>query len=453
MTPGIPEELNKVINHLHEFGARCLLAGGGVIDHVIGVPITDWDIEVYNISYSVLSELLTNFGSPNLVGKSFGVIKIHIGKLNCDFSIPRKDNRIGKGHKAFTIDLLPDLTPAEAARRRDITINSMYLDLHTMEYIDPFNGLEHLKEGRIKATDPETFIEDPLRVLRIMQLLPRKGKFVDPATIELCQSMLDDFDTLAKERIYEEFKKLLLKAKNPSAGLRFLDDCHWLTKFPGLYNLKDCPQNPLYHPEGSVWDHTMLVIDQAARQMVHLPEDWRLPYMLGMLCHDMGKPATTNRETFTAYGHENVGVGIAKQFLEQMTDEYDAITKATQIVAMHMRPFSLYTSKAAIGAWRRLHNHVPLQILAYVTKADAQGRSNEPDGIAVPEFDVCLTYAREFGEDKIRPVLMGRHLIERGHKPGSDFTAMLDRAFQYQLDTGCEDIEQLYAVAANKTAN
>ncbi len=441
----MPADLKLMVDAIATAGGHSMLAGGGVIDHSLGLAIKDWDIEVYNLSYQQLIDALSPFGTPNLVGKAFGVIKLRRNHLEYDFSIPRKDNRDGTGHKGFSIDLLPDLSFFEASKRRDITINSMYLDLHSFEIVDLHNGMNDLAEGRIRATDPETFGEDPLRVLRIMQLLPRKGKFVDPGTIELCRSMLDDADTLAGERVYEEFKKLLLKTRYPSMGLQFLADCGWIEKFPELNELRGCPQNPKYHPEGDVWTHTLLAIDNAAFLLHHVPAKWRLGFMFGVLCHDIGKPGTLDKENLTTNGHEVVGSVMCDKYLKRMTAPHEIITQARDIVFTHMRPHSLYKSDSGAGAWRRLHNRVPLQVLAWVTQADGKARGgdiNEP----VDELELLLDYAREFGKSRIGPALLGRHLIERGHKPGPEFKLILDRAFQYQLDTGLMDVEELYRV-------
>ena len=424
-----------------------MLAGGGVIDHSLGLPIKDWDIEVYGVTYESLLIELKKFGKPNLVGKSFGVIKITINKTEYDFSIPRKDNHIGKGHKGFKIDLMPDLAPEEAARRRDITINSMYLDLYTWEVIDNFGGQKDLAEGKIRATDPKTFVEDPLRVLRIMQLLPRKGKFVDPQTIELCKSMVDEFDTLPRERIFEEFKKLMLKTLTPSLGLQFLSDCGWLIKFPELHALQGCPQNPEYHPEGDVWVHTLMVVDNAAQLREQLPDEWKLAFMLGMLCHDMGKPETTDPVTLTSHKHEMVGQHVAYRFMRRLTNNSNLINKVISIVATHMRPSALHKQEAKEGAWKRLHNAIPLHVVAWVTQADAAGRTGRTVGDVFPEHQLALRYAEEFGEDEIQPVLTGQHLIDKGFSPGPYFRTMLDAAYQYQLDSGCTDIAELYEVA------
>lgn len=181
--------MKNLINKIQEFGGTAMLIGGAVIDSILGLEIKDWDIEVYGLSMFQLEEVLVSLGLPvNTVGKSFGIIKTKIEGVEIDISIPRRENKIGVGHTDFSIELDQTMTPYEAGLRRDLTINSMYKNLHTGEIVDPFNGLKDLNNGIIRATNNKTFVEDPLRVLRIMQLLPRKGKTVAPETIELCKN-------------------------------------------------------------------------------------------------------------------------------------------------------------------------------------------------------------------------------------------------------------------------
>ena len=431
------------IQTIKDAGGRCLLVGGAVIDHINDLPIKDWDIEVYGLNYETLLRLMEQFGKPHAVGKAFGVIKITIDEIDYDLSIPRKENRIGKGHKDFLCELHPDMTPAEAAKRRDLTINSMYLDLHTLEIIDPYNGMEDLKKGIIRVTNRETFQEDPLRVLRIMQILPRKGKKVAPATVKLCREMVHEFPHLSKERLMEEWKKLLLRADKPSMGLEFLRQSQWIQWFPELQSLIGCRQNPLHHPEGDVWKHTLIAIDAAAELKKQLPEDWHLAYMFGILLHDTGKPDTTNTDTLKSHGHDKLGEEKAKIFMRRICDEKLLIERVTAIVGLHMQPGFLHKGKAKHAAWRRLHNKLRLDVLAMVAKADAlaSGGINVDDKFKAGEL--AMEYFQKLGDKPIAPVLQGRHLIEAGYQPGRQFTIILKKAYEYQLDTGCEDVQEL----------
>ena len=217
----IPAGLERIVRDIGKANGKSYLVGGAVVDILQARELKDWDVEVYRLSYQQLEELLSKHGQQNLVGKSFGIIKVKVDGIEYDFSIPRKENRIGVSHRDFQIQLVPEMTPKEAAQRRDLTINSMFFDLCDYQLHDPYNGIADLKRGILRHTS-EQFSEDPLRVLRIMQLLPRKGKTVAPETLLLCQGMADEYPTIASERVFEEWNKLMLKADKPSIGLRFL---------------------------------------------------------------------------------------------------------------------------------------------------------------------------------------------------------------------------------------
>ena len=437
------------ISKIEKAGGRCYLVGGAVIAYIQNSPIKDWDIEVHGLGYQLLSDILCEFGDANLVGQSFGVIKMAIDGIEFDFSIPRKENRVGGGHKDFECELLPDLSPKEAARRRDLTINSIYLDLHVMNLVDPYNGQKDLEDGVIRATNPETFREDPLRVLRIMQILARKGVTVEPETLALCRAMADEMAALSKERIFEEWKKLLLMADKPSIGLEFLKDSGWLKWFPELEELIGCPQSPVYHPEGDVWKHTLMAVDAAAQQREFIPDDWKLAYMFGMLLHDIGKPTTTDPVTFTAYGHDTEGAKIAAPFMERLTNDKKLIQNVCQIVKLHMRPGHLVRDEAGIAAWKRLQNELRLDIMAYVSLADGMATGGLSGVEKQKPAEIALDYFSSFGETKIEPVLKGRHLIKAGYKPGPHFAGILKKAYEYQIETGCEEIHVLLEIVTN----
>lgn len=423
------------------------LVGGAVIDVIQGREIKDWDIEVFGASLGAISFFLKKEKLPvSLVGESFGVLKTVYEGLDIDISVPRKENKIGRGHRCFTAEFPSNISMKEAARRRDLTINSMSIDLSDGVLVDNYGGLEDLKKGWLRATDDETFVEDPLRVLRIMQLLPRKGKVVVPQTIELCKKMKSEFSDLPKERIFEEFSKLLLKAEKPSLGLDFLVACEWIEFFPELEELMGCQQNPEWHPEGDVWEHTLATIDIAASVREMIPEDWRLAFMFGVLLHDVGKPETTD-DALHAYGHDKAGVPIATDFMERITNDKTLISRVISIVENHMRPGQLcHAEKVRDGAWKRLHNKIRLDVIAYVCFSDYASTKkmvfldmterHEPSYKALEWFDIL-------GEKKVEPVLLGRHLIALGMTPSRSFGKILKKAYEYQIDLGLESHEEI----------
>lgn len=446
--------MRNLIKCIESVGGSCYLVGGAVIDQIQGNPVKDWDIEVFGLDFTNLKSVLDSHGYLyNEVGASFGILKLTIRNMEIDLSVPRRENKIGKRHKDFEVQLDPYMTSKEAGRRRDLTINSMSQCMRTGEIIDPFNGLRHLKLGLLCATDKETFIEDPLRVLRIMQLLPRKGKTVHHATIKLCRSMVWEYDTLPKERVFEEFVKLLMKSDRPSIGLDFLSLVHWLRHFPELEALQGCQQHPEHHPEGDVWVHTLKVLDCAANYKSNLPEEWQLPFMFAALLHDVGKPVTTNvEEGWTAYGHDAVGEVIAHRFMKRLTNNNTLITRVCALVKCHMRPGQLTHSEAKISGWRRLHNKVRLDVVGYLSKADSLSRFYSITESLLQDHSpsqLAFKYFEEFGIEKIEAILMGRHLIEKGHAPGPGFKVMLDFAYELQLE-GETDVESLYRKSLKK---
>jgi len=441
----VPEGLESIVSDIARAGGKTYLVGGAVIDSIKGRQIKDWDIEVYNLCYQRLNQVLSGHGKTNLVGKSFGIIKLRNEYAEYDFNIPRKENNLGIGHNEFSIELTPEISPEEAAYRRDLTINSMFVDLSDFELLDPYSGLKDLEQGVLRHTS-DKFSEDPLRVLRVMQLLPRKGKTVAKETIELCKSMADQYYSLTKERVFEEWRKLLLNSDKPSLGLNFLVDCNWIKHYPILDNLRYTNQNLKHHPEGNVWNHTLLVVDNAARLRDNLPKDWQEAYMFGCLLHDVGKFVATE-EDLTAKGHDELGVPLAYTFMKRTTDKRDLIKKTLDIVRYHMRPGDLTRQNSKENAWKRLHNHVPLNVIAYVSKADGLGRL----GRSLSDFHkpstkaLALAEKKEYSNDKIPPILMGRHLIEKGYAPGPYFGKMLRIAYNLQIDEGVNDKEELFS--------
>ena len=446
--------LNTFLTNIQSAGGIAMLIGGAVIDEIQGRPIKDWDMEVYHLDLNQLEEILNRLGlKADTVGKSFGVIKTRMevdGEMvEVDLSIPRMENKIGVGHKDFQVDLDPNMSPEEAGRRRDLTINSMYKNLHTGAIVDPFNGFNDLKNGVLRVTNEATFVEDPLRVLRIMQLLPRKGKTVEVKSVALCRTMVDDFKHLPKERVFEEFSKLLLKADKPSMGLEFLRDCGWIVHFPELKNLDGCPQNPVWHPEGDVWVHTMMVVDNAALLRDQVPEDWRLAYMFGALLHDIGKPDTTVLPRCTAHGHDRVGAELSIEFMHRLTDDKRLIDRVERIVRLHMRPGQLFRSKAKGPAWRKVHNQLRLDILGWMAMADSAGRTGRSIKDVNEGAEKCFTYFEKLGAKRIPPLVLGRDLIAAGMKPGPAFKEILANAYELQMN-GMDKVEEILEQLAVK---
>lgn len=429
----IAQEVNKE-------GGRALLVGGCVRDALLGLVPKDADIEVFGIDADKLDQILRRKFKVIHIGRAFGVLKIK--NLEIDVSIPRRESKMGQGHKGFTIEGDPNLSFAEAASRRDFTINAISWDPLTGEYIDPFNGREDLF-NRILRHVSDKFSEDPLRVLRAMQIAARFELKVDAETLALCQGI--EPENLPKERIFGEWKKLITKGALPSIGLNFLKDCGWIRYYPELEALIGCEQDPEWHPEGDAWVHTLHCMDVFARERIN-DEREDLIVGLGVLCHDMGKPVTTFKDEegrIRSPGHDIAGVPIAEKFLRRMTEEKALIESVLVLVETHMRPAELYKTQSGTSAIRRLANKVGrVDRLIRVVSADMQGCPPKDNSM----FLEGLKWFDKQGEilkvidSAPKPIILGRHLIALGLSPSSRFRGILTDCFEAQLDGHFSDL-------------
>ena len=252
--------IRAISERVRDAGGRAFVVGGWVRDMLLDRPSKDVDIEVFGLDPAVLKSLLRRMGRVSTVGESFTVYKVwvdgHEGDI--DVSIPRRESKTGRGHRGFTVVGDPSMSVEEAARRRDFTINAILFDPLSGEYVDPFNGRGDLDGRVLRAVDPETFVEDSLRVLRAAQFAARFALSLEPRTVALCRVI--PLDDLPSERIWGEIDKLLVRAHEPSRGLEALCELGVLPKlFPELEALVGCPQDPEHHPEGDVWTHTRCV--------------------------------------------------------------------------------------------------------------------------------------------------------------------------------------------------
>ncbi|MFC1697523.1 HD domain-containing protein [Nanoarchaeota archaeon] len=443
----IPEILLEIIDGINKHKGKCYLIGGALLDLMEGKEAKDYDIEVYNLSYNKLMDILSDYCNPVLRGKKFCVIKFRRQGIDYDFSIPRLNNDIGLDDD-IDMDLIPKIYPKKAAERRDVTINSMYLKLPGMKLSDPYNGLEDLNKGVIKHISDKS-LYDPRVVLRIMHILARRGEKVDKDTIEVCKSLVDEYKNIPIQKVFNEWTKLLMKADKPSKGLEFLIDCNWIKNYPELDILRETEQNLDWHPEGNVWNHTMMVVDNAAILRDKIYYTWQLAFMFGALLHDVGKVNAT-ADDLTAYGHDKEGIDIAKKFMNRISRNSKLKKKVISIVRYHMKPSGLYKSKGGIKGWRRLNNNLRLDVAGYFSLADHAGRGgNSLDDKYVP-FEKCLELYERFGEGEkkiedggIEPLLQGRDFVKMGYKPGTEFGILLKEAYEIQINEKIEDKDLL----------
>lgn len=441
--------VKRIANILEDNGGRAVLVGGCVRDGLLGIPIEDIDMEVYGLHANAVKSALSPNFRLNTVGRAFGVFILP--DFNIDIALPRREFGSGPKHTDFIIEGDPDIGPEEAASRRDFTINAISYDPLTEEYLDPWNGIADIKAKCLRHVSG-AFIEDPLRVLRGMQFIARFDLNPHPETVELCRGLTPLY--LPKERLWGEWKKLILKGKPISKGLSFLKDCNWLQYFPELEALDGCEQDPQWHPEGDVWKHTLHSLDiYASKRINHEWED--LIVGLAVLCHDMGKPDTTYTDEcgrIRSPRHDVLGVPVAQKFLKRLTEHKKIFQEVLPLVREHMRPMALYRDGASDSAIRRLATRVKrIDRLIRVVYADKNGRPSvdlkktqplsdsnprEASKDELPEGKWLLDRSTELAvqDQKPKAILLGRHLIELGLKPGPSFSQILDQAYEAQID-------------------
>ena len=453
----VPEKILQIAAAAAAEGGRALLVGGCVRDILKGWKTKDWDLEVYEVDPVRLREILDRFGPVNVVGEAFTVYKLG---HDLDVSLPRRERKSGRGHRAFVIEGDPEMSIEDATRRRDFTINAILMDPLTSEIIDPFNGQEDLRRGVLTAVSLDTFGEDSLRVLRAAQFAARFEFGIDPATAALCRTI--DVTDLPPERIWGEMEKLLLQAKRPSIGIKLLNEFTVIEQlFPELARLINVPQDPQWHPEGDVFVHTLIVIDEARKLIDDLARPRQITIMLAAVAHDFGKPSTTEfvEGHWRSRGHEEAGVAPTESFLDRLNihtlDGYDVRGQVIALVKEHLKPGEFYKKKDEVGegAFRRLARRCEPELLYRVAKADTLGRNAEwvpPEkwyDAEPQEWFLQRVRELELMEGAPKPILLGRHLLELGLTPGPRIGEVTRAVYEMQLDGRVKTLEDARAVA------
>jgi tRNA nucleotidyltransferase (CCA-adding enzyme) len=452
-----------IASAVRDAGGRALIVGGWVRDRLRpstvaegGEPSKDIDLEVFGVPQERLPSLLSAFGRVEAVGQSFAVYKVVGGKgeggrgqaeTALDVALPRRESKKGRGHKGFEVHGDPFMSIEEAARRRDFTVNAISWDPLTDTYEDPCNGREDLARRVLRAVDPSTFGDDSLRVLRAVQFAARFEFALHDDTAALCRRI--PLNDLPPERIWGEIEKLLLQARRPSIGFALALDLGIVDALlPELKPLVGCEQEPDWHPEGDVWTHTLMVIDRARELNGDLDRPQRITVMLGAVCHDLGKPATTALidGRIRSLEHEEAGVAPTVRLLDRLNihtiDGFDVRAQVIGLVAHHLKPGMFHKAgNVSDGAFRRLAQKVDLELLARVARADCLGRAG---GFDCSAMDWFIDRARSLGVEHRppAPLLLGRHLLALGLSPGPRVGEVLKQVYEKQLDGEIRSVEE-----------
>jgi tRNA nucleotidyltransferase (CCA-adding enzyme) len=445
----IPEELATILAETKELQSAYLV-GGCVRDWLLDRPINDFDIEVFGISYGQLATALSRWGRADLVGRSFGVLKLTTASgRTFDFNLPRRESKVGIGHSGFAVELDPHITIVEAAARRDFTINALSFDPHRTQLLDFFGGEADLRNGILRHTSA-AFAEDPLRVLRGMQFTARFSLRTAPETLELCRRIAPLYAELALERVWAEWLKWATSSINPSRGLHFLVDAGWIEHFPEINALRGTPQDPEWHPEGDVFIHTCHCLDA----LTGLPEwsaadaETRAILSFAILTHDFAKPHTTQEvirdghSRIISPGHEEAGGPIARQFLKRLGAPTAIEARVVPLVMNHLAHLQTLTPRGVRRLAKRLAPATIEELVTVIT-ADSFGRPPKPKEPpqGLPQLK-SLAAELQVETGAQRPILMGRHLLEQGWTPGKSMGVILTAAYEAQLEGAFSDLPQ-----------
>ncbi|MYB19621.1 MAG: HD domain-containing protein [Holophagales bacterium] len=404
---------------------------------MLDLPFTEFDLEAFRIGPKDLDRMLEDLDlQVDRVGRAFSVVKLRA--VPVDIALPRRELSVGAGHRDFLVDADPDMTVEEAAERRDYTINAISYEPLAGRVDDPLGGQADLERRRLRHAS-HRFTEDPLRVLRGMQLVARLGLEPDPDTVRLCSGI--GWRELSVERVFEEWRKLLLRGVEIGRGLRFLQVSGWLQAYAELEATVGCEQDPEWHPEGDVWTHTGHVLDAFATERLDDDEE-DLVVGLACVCHDLGKPATTRfvDGRLRSRGHEAAGEAPTRNFLARLTNRGRLVEDVVRLVVDHLKPRQLYQGGAGDAAVRRLAHRVKrIDRLVRVARADARGRPPLPPADC-EDCDWLLGRAEALRvRDQVPArLVLGRDLIARGLPPGPEIGALVERCYQAQLDGAFE---------------
>lgn len=448
----LPPPLLSALQALRSVDGRPRLVGGCVRDWLLGLAPKDFDVEVFDLDYEKMQRALAPFGPTDLVGRSFGVLKVRLAGIEYDFSLPRRESKTGAGHRGFAVEAEPHLTEADAAARRDFTINSIAYDPLDARLIDPHGGERDLRAGVLRHTSA-AFVEDPLRVLRGFQFAARFDLTLAPETAALGRTIADTYRELAIERVWGEWDKWATKAAKPSRGIAVLKESGWLRHFPEIAQLDGLPQEPEWHPEGDALTHTGHCLDAVVTLEAWRSGDARARRVLALavLAHDFGKATTTHqaerhrRLRWVSPGHEAAGAPLTESFLQRIGAPHELVESVRPLVVNHLAHHhgQEHFRDTTVRRLARKIAPATMDELIAVMTADHLGRPPLVSAEALRRIHELRDAAARLAiaDRAPQPIVLGRHLIALGMAPGPNFKPALEAAFESQLDGAFYDEE------------
>ena len=348
--------INQIAQIISNNGGRLYYVGGCVRDRLMNLSSKDIDCCLVGMSAEKFIELFPNAFKR---GSFFPVFDL----AGYEIALARKEEKISEGHQGFNT-FTDNVTLEEDLIRRDITINSIAIDILTEEIIDPFNGQEDIKNKIIRATS-EHFIEDPLRVYRVAQFASRFNFDIDKDTLNLMRNMKNELNTISVERVFEELIKALSSNK-PSVFFNVLRSTDLLdVHFKEINDLIGIIQPIEYHPEGDVYTHSIIVMDGVSK----LTEDIKIRF--AALIHDLGKGITLKEILPHHYQHDINGVEIVRKLCNRLKLPKEWTNLATVVAKEHMRAGLYNNMKIAKKVSFLEQNHKYLDELEMIAQVDS----------------------------------------------------------------------------------
>lgn len=405
---------SKLLKDIWSNKGEAYLVGGWVRDRIMGVPeedINDIDLEIMGMKREKFEEILQKYGKFKKVGKSY---EIYIVNNTLEISF-----------------IEGDVSLKECARRRDFTVNSVYYNLLEEKYIDFFGGIEDIKNKVLRYVDEESFLEDPLRILRTAQFISRFGFSADDSLEEIIKKRGNKILDVSRERVSRELEKIYLLGIKPSVGFLFLEKTRVLKKImPEITSLKGVMQDKVYHPEGDVFTHTLMMLDVLPKEERTLELFWSILY------HDAGKG-----ETFPSFnGHCEKSEEIFDREILKFTNDRSLINSVRKLLRYHEEPLNMLLRGGADRiSVKKLAVKTDMEKLLKLYRCDVLGRGRSDNTEELDTIESIEAIYKEVRHD-LKPIVRGRELIEWGVKPKENYGKILKELYDAQLEEKFDNI-------------
>lgn len=417
-----------VCQRLREAGHHAYLVGGCVRDILLGREPADFDVSTDATPDRVRKLFPRSLG----VGAQFGVIIVlddEHEEASSQVEVATFRSDIGYSDGRHPDSVVYASSAQEDVKRRDFTINALLLDPATGDVLDYVGGRDDLKAGIIRAIGraEDRFREDKLRMVRGVRFAARFRYALEAHTFSAIAKLSDQISQVSPERLRDELTKLLTEGA-ARRGFELLDETRLLQEIlPEVAAMKGVEQPPQYHPEGDVWIHTLLMLEQ-------LPAGCPATLAWGVLMHDVGKPPTftppagpNGRIRFDE--HAEVGTRMAEEICRRFRFSNDRTDQIAALVANHMRFKDVLQMKpATLKRFVRLGDfgeHLELHRLDCVSSHRH-----------LENYEFVRRFLAETPPDQVRPprLISGQDLIDLGLRPGPDFKVLLEAVEEAQLN-------------------